>query len=60
MPRDVQDALRARGHTLFDQATSADSVRPGLGDAQAVMIDPATGMRLGASDARRPGLAVGY
>ncbi len=60
MPRDVQDALRARGHTLFDQATIADSVRPGLGDAQAVMIDPVTRMRLGASDARRPGVALGY
>lgn len=31
-----------------------------MGDAQAVMIDPQTGTRLGASDSRRGGVTVGY
>jgi gamma-glutamyltranspeptidase len=31
-----------------------------MGDAQAVMIEEKTGIRLGASDARQEGAAVGY
>jgi gamma-glutamyltranspeptidase len=31
-----------------------------LGDVHAVMIDPQNGARLGASDPRRGGLAVGW
>jgi gamma-glutamyltranspeptidase/glutathione hydrolase len=31
-----------------------------LGDAQAILIDPKTGVRYGASDPRRNGKAVGY
>jgi gamma-glutamyltranspeptidase len=31
-----------------------------MGDAQAVMIEEKTGIRLGASDARQEGVAVGY
>jgi gamma-glutamyltranspeptidase/glutathione hydrolase len=53
MPADVRDALRARGHRL------ADSPRY-MGDAQAVMLEPKTGMRLGASDPRQAGRAIGY
>jgi gamma-glutamyltranspeptidase/glutathione hydrolase len=51
---DVAEALRAKGHRLAD--------RPGyMGDAQTVMIDPKSGVRLGASDPRSPdGLAAGY
>lgn len=50
---DTQKALTARGHIL---------ARPRyLGDAEGIMIEPKTGMRLGATDPRRSdGPAVGY
>ncbi len=50
---DTQKALSNRGHKLS---------RPRyLGDAEGIMIEPKTGMRLGATDPRRSdGLAVGY
>ena len=50
---DTQKALLARGHKL---------ARPRyLGDAQGIMIEEKTGVRLGATDPRRSdGLAVGY
>ncbi len=50
---DTQKALTSRGHKL---------ARPRyLGDAEGIMIEPKTGMRLGATDPRRSdGLAVGY
>ncbi|HEY7783555.1 MAG TPA: gamma-glutamyltransferase [Pyrinomonadaceae bacterium] len=50
---DTQKALKARGHNL---------ARPRyLGDAEGIMIEPQTGIRLGATDPRRSdGLAVGY
>ncbi len=60
MTADVQQALRARGHTLFDRAQQADSSRNFIGDCQAVMIDPASGTRLGAADSRYPGVAMGF
>ena len=44
-------ALRARGHAIETRA------RP-FGNPQAVMIDPATGWRLGASDPRWDGAAA--
>jgi len=55
----VIDALVARGH---------ERVLPGpglthralMGGGQAIMIDPATGALLGASDSRKDGLALGY
>jgi gamma-glutamyltranspeptidase/glutathione hydrolase len=55
----VIDALIARGH---------ERVLPGpglthtalMGGGQAVMIDPTTGALLGASDARKDGLALGH
>ncbi len=47
-------ALEAMGHRFAPQAAS-------IGDAQGIMIDPATGTRLGASDRRSPdGEAAGY
>jgi len=50
---DTQRALTARGHTLAKQRT--------LGDAEGIMIEEKTGVRLGATDPRRSdGLAVGY
>jgi gamma-glutamyltranspeptidase len=31
-----------------------------MSDAQGIMIEEGTGMRLGASDARQEGVAIGY
>jgi gamma-glutamyltranspeptidase/glutathione hydrolase len=50
--QDVIDALKARGHSL--------ETRPSIGDCQAIMIDPETGVRLGAADPRNDGVAIGY
>lgn len=60
MPRDVQDALTALGHTVVNRPNIADSWRAYLGDTHAIMVEPGTGMRLGASDARNGGRAIGY
>lgn len=51
-PRDVVTALEAMGHKT--------EVRADMGDVHAIMIDPATGLRLGASDPRQDGLTLGY
>lgn len=50
---DTQRAMTARGHKLAKQRT--------FGDAEGIMIEEKTGVRLGATDPRRSdGLAVGY
>jgi gamma-glutamyltranspeptidase / glutathione hydrolase len=50
---DTQNALLARGHKFAKPRY--------LGDAEGIMIEEKTGMRLGATDPRRSdGLAVGY
>ena len=50
---DTQRALTARGHALAKQRY--------LGDAEGIMIEEKTGIRLGATDPRRSdGLAIGY
>ncbi len=50
---DTQRALASRGHTLAKQKV--------LGDAEGIMIEAKTGIRLGATDPRRSdGAAVGY
>jgi len=50
---DTQRALTLRGHTLAKQKY--------LGDAEGIMIEEKTGMRLGATDPRRSdGAAIGY
>lgn len=51
-PADVRQALEQLGHTLRVQAD--------MGDVHAIMVDPATGRRLGASDPRLDGRTVGY
>ncbi len=51
-PADTVAALRRLGHTIEQQAPWSD--------AQAIMIDRATGDRLGASDGRGGGRPVGY
>lgn len=51
--RDTRAALEKKGHVFAE--------RPGnMGDAEGVMIDMKTGMRLGASDPRSGGVPVGY
>ncbi|HEV3408776.1 MAG TPA: gamma-glutamyltransferase [Chthoniobacterales bacterium] len=50
---DTRRALEARGHKFAAK-------RDYLGDAQGVMIEEGTNMRLGASDARQEGVAIGY
>ncbi len=52
---DTMTVLRARGHTL-----TARKNTPYLGNAQGVMIEAGTGVRLGASDPRGDGAAIGY
>lgn len=53
LSRDTIEALRARGHRFTERPRQ-------LGDVQAIMIDPETGVRLGASDPRMDGKPVGY
>ncbi len=51
--RDVEENLRRRGHQI--------EYRERIGDAHCILIDPETGMRLGAPDPRRgDGTALGY
>ncbi len=53
MSSDTLRALESRGHKL--------ATRPRyMGDSQAIMIDPKTGVRLGASDSRNDGATIGY
>ncbi len=50
---DTRRALESRGHSFAD--------KPGyMGDAEGIMIEPDTGMRLGASDPRLGGVSIGY
>jgi gamma-glutamyltranspeptidase/glutathione hydrolase len=50
---DTQRALEALGHRFASEPRY-------MGDAQGVMIEISTDMRLGASDARQEGVAIGY
>lgn len=51
--RDTRAALERKGHVFAE--------KPGnMGDAEGVMIDAKTGMRLGASDPRSGGVPIGY
>jgi len=57
---DTREKLERMGH-VFRSLPGMNRTTPGeLGDAQAVMIDPVNGMRLGAADPRRGGEAVGW
>ena len=55
----VIEALIRRGH---ERVLPPDGVmhRALMGGGQAIMVDPATGALLGASDARKDGIALGY
>jgi gamma-glutamyltranspeptidase/glutathione hydrolase len=50
---DTRRALEARGHKFASKPIY-------MSNAQGIMIEEKTGMRLGASDARQDGAAVGY
>ena len=56
---DTRAAIEARGHK-FREIPGASRSPGEIGDAQGVMIHPATGMRMGASDPRLGGVPVGY
>ena len=49
---DTMNVLRSKGHKL--------DVKHFWGDGECIMVDPKTGERLGASDGRNNGKAVGY
>jgi gamma-glutamyltranspeptidase/glutathione hydrolase len=49
---DTMNVLRSKGHNL--------KVKHFWGDGECIMVDPKTGERLGASDGRNNGKAVGY
>ncbi|MEJ7618710.1 MAG: gamma-glutamyltransferase [Pyrinomonadaceae bacterium] len=50
---DTQHALESRGHSLTKRPRY-------IGDAHGIMIEEKSGVRLGASDARNDGAAVGH
>jgi len=52
---DTMNILRSKGHKLKIDYSWGD-----WGDGECIMIDPKTGERLGASDGRNNGKAVGY
>jgi gamma-glutamyltranspeptidase/glutathione hydrolase len=56
MPAATQRELISRGHTL----RTMSRVAAPMGRAQAIVIDPETGTRIGASDTRGEGLAAGW
>ncbi|HYI07696.1 MAG TPA: gamma-glutamyltransferase [Thermoanaerobaculia bacterium] len=57
---DTRMILEARGHK-FRELPGMDRTEPGdIGDAQGIVIDPKTGMRMGASDPRRGGGPAGW
>lgn len=58
LPADVRKALEARGHILNPKGGFQGSKR--WGNAQGILIEPGTGIRIGASDPRGIGAAVGY
>jgi gamma-glutamyltranspeptidase/glutathione hydrolase len=59
MNPDTREKLERMGH-IFRPIPGASRSPSEIGDAHGVMIDPATGTRLGASDPRLGGVAVGW
>jgi len=57
---DTRAALEARGHKFRPLAGMERNVPGDIGDAQGILIDPKTGMRMGGSDPRRGGAAIGF
>jgi gamma-glutamyltranspeptidase/glutathione hydrolase len=60
---DTRKELERRGH-LFPKRSGGNGATEEtsalIGDAHGVMVDAKTGLRLGASDSRRGGKAIGY
>ncbi len=52
-PRETMDALRKKGHIIVPRGSEF------FGGSQAILVDPATGTFLGASDPRKDGAALG-
>jgi gamma-glutamyltranspeptidase/glutathione hydrolase len=59
MGADVIKELRARGHNRSG-SPGLGAIRGVMGGGQAIIIDPATGALIGASDSRKDGMALGY
>jgi gamma-glutamyltranspeptidase/glutathione hydrolase len=61
LAKDVADALRAKGHQLYGPEKIVPFIENYSNDTMTIMIDPATRLRLGAADPRKPDArAVGY
>ncbi len=56
IPQATLDEMKRRGHPVAEVDDYTDT----MGHAGAIMIDPETGLRYGATDPRGDGLAVGY
>jgi gamma-glutamyltranspeptidase/glutathione hydrolase len=59
MNPDTRAVLEKMGHK-FRPIPGSSRTPSDIGDAHGVMIDPTTGMRMGASDPRLGGAAVGW
>ena len=57
---DTRATLEKMGHTFRNIPGMSRTLPSDIGDAQGVLIDPKTGMRMGASDPRLGGVAVGW
>lgn len=57
---DTRAALERKGHTFRALPGASRRSPSDIGDAHGVLIDPATGMRMGASDPRLGGVAIGW
>ena len=57
---DTRAALEARGHKFRELPGMVRNGPSDIGDAQGILIDPKTGMRMGASDPRNGGVPVGW
>jgi gamma-glutamyltranspeptidase/glutathione hydrolase len=58
VPADVRTALESRGHVFNGRGGFQGGKR--WGNAQGILIEPETGIRIGASDPRSDGAALGY
>ena len=56
VPESVRAALIQRGHTVRSNPNPGGA----SGGFQGIMFNPTTGVRMGGSDVRKDGLAIGY
>jgi gamma-glutamyltranspeptidase / glutathione hydrolase len=59
-PRDIMNSLAGMGHHVEKGVTIGGEWEGHWSDGECIAIDQKTGQRLGASDERNPGKAVGY